>query len=580
MMISNLLMRVLAAIPNTWLTPVATPPASTVHFPSGEAARENAFAIFNSIHSAMRQWGSSVNHNGLSFYLTQAPEGSIFYHGDYLDHRPRDFEWLAFEFEHAYMFGRSWEPPKDWNRSSIDTILATKAHHELPPGLWRHMSPHMSRSHLQSKQPFDTASGQQPLVGSMPSLHVDGDGEERGPYFPDPRKPARGYFHTYRANRPLNLLYIDGQAAAKAIFGPMDSQDLILLDWSQPLRDSIHSFFAEVQRGVDMCDLAKDWTFAAGGQIDGFIRMEAGFEIIYCDFSAKGGLDLLSLKHEPFRNETALGHGPQDLDMEIFEWLRASAERFHGHPAGRVDIDWSSMVSAFAYPVNVSNPDMERQDLPRIVNTTREERRNIRARLRDVIIERGGRSSFKKGVVNWQALVDKIATRFSSRLWYMANAELNYADLLTATSTLIDPFIDYFDHGSKAEQRAVDRCSWHYFDPALLRHGSQTPEDEVIEVAIRTVLRTICSSLFSARSVMWSNRTTSPDFESPTEQARHTVQSLNDVLRWSTWRECATCGLDEICSIPMFPMGSEEDYFHPRCRNITSIIANRGYWGF
>lgn len=54
---------------------------SVANHPDVESAHDNAFAIFNSIHSAMRQWGSSVHHNGLSFYLSTAPEGSTFYHG-------------------------------------------------------------------------------------------------------------------------------------------------------------------------------------------------------------------------------------------------------------------------------------------------------------------------------------------------------------------------------------------------------------------------------------------------------------------------------------------------------------------
>jgi hypothetical protein len=48
---------------------------------SEHTTRLNAFQIFNAIHSAMRQWGSSLNHNGMSFFLATVPEGQLFYHG-------------------------------------------------------------------------------------------------------------------------------------------------------------------------------------------------------------------------------------------------------------------------------------------------------------------------------------------------------------------------------------------------------------------------------------------------------------------------------------------------------------------
>ncbi|GME41557.1 hypothetical protein BKCO1_320003 [Neofusicoccum parvum] len=42
---------------------------------------QNANHVFNAIHSSMRQWGSSLNHNGMSFFLASVPEGTQFYHG-------------------------------------------------------------------------------------------------------------------------------------------------------------------------------------------------------------------------------------------------------------------------------------------------------------------------------------------------------------------------------------------------------------------------------------------------------------------------------------------------------------------
>jgi hypothetical protein len=49
--------------------------------------RENAHYIFNAIHGAMRQWGSSLKHNGMSFFPATIPNKTLFYHGRH-DSRP------------------------------------------------------------------------------------------------------------------------------------------------------------------------------------------------------------------------------------------------------------------------------------------------------------------------------------------------------------------------------------------------------------------------------------------------------------------------------------------------------------
>ena len=544
---------------------LAATATSASHYPDVQAAQQNAFGLFNSVHSAMRQWGSSVNHNGMSFYLATAPEGSVFYHGGLSPDRPEAFEWLAFEIEHASSFAQSWEPRKSrvfhtsegppFNESLAEILLWHQTSHYLP-------LPEQDGS-------FEAAPVQRPL------LAIQGD-DDRGDLRPRPPrfdKPMRAYLQVYRANRPLNLLYIDGQAAAKCQLGSLDSQDLILLGY-----DSSPSFSGEWQRAGDLCALAEEWAFPAGGKIDGFIRMEAGFEIIKCDFSTAGGLDLVSVEASPFKNESGL----EDYNYYIhaFEWFRASAARFHGHPAGRLDVDWSSMVSAFSYPVNLSNPDWNRQDLPRVLNTTKEERRNIYDRLRQVVNQRGGKDDAAKGIVNWQAVVDKIVTRYSERIWYMANGQLTGGALLLLLGTALNPFISYTDDTAMAEQLAMDRCTQHYLDPALLHPETWTPEDRAVAAAIERVSHSICDALFSARNLLRPHFITNPDIDPPVEEAQAIIQQLIEELRWSTWKECGKCpSPDEICSIPMFPVGGVEDYFNPSCKNITGIKDSAGYWG-
>lgn len=71
-------------------------------------AEKNAHAIFNSIHSAGRQWGSSIYHNGFALIPAIVPRGSIFYHGATTDKQPQGTGWLAFEPEVAEAFASDW----------------------------------------------------------------------------------------------------------------------------------------------------------------------------------------------------------------------------------------------------------------------------------------------------------------------------------------------------------------------------------------------------------------------------------------------------------------------------------------
>lgn len=546
------------------------------HHPDDDAARHNAFALFNSIHSAMRQWGSSVNHNGMSFYLAQAPQDSVFYHGGFSDTRPTSFEWLAFEIEHAANFAGSWEgrPMPDHGKNAAQQPAAANLDDML---LWHRSSRFQAlREPTKLSALIDLSGSAQKLLSShtQEKGHDDGNGTMPGGP-PDPGTVFRGYFHTYRATRPLNFLYIDGEGAAKCPMGSMDSQDLIMLGWNSTGDTSRQQMLAEFQRASGLCALSDEWASAEGRKIDGFIRMEAGFEIIYCDFSPAGGLDLASVQASPFRNESHIIESRVTFGgtLRVFEWLRATAARFHGHPTGRLDVDWSSMVSAFSYPVNLSNTDMTRQDLPRLLHTTAEEKNNIRSRLKDVVMTRGGNPANKKQIVDWQGTVDRIVTRYSQRLEFMTSQNLTTNDWLIMLSTLLDSFTNYLDHSPTAEHSAARRCAQHY----LPVHSDEwTPEDHAISAALETVSGIICSSLYTTRRLLINNVAEARG-ESVLEQARNEVRSLARKLKWSTWRECGSCAINEICSIPMFPVGTVDDYFHPTCKNVSQLDV--GYFG-
>lgn len=256
--------------------------------------------------------------------------------------RPPSFEWLAFEIPHAEMFAsrvKRPRPPKDdddGDEKDVDSLVNLR-----------------------------NMSLEQRLSLGGPEFEVE-----------------PGYLHIYQTNRPMKVLYLDGMAAANSDRGTLDSEDLMLLNFTGGIWD-------EWGRATELCDLALELG------VEGFIRMECGFELIKCDFSE--GMDFISHKRRPDISS------PEGLNMMfLFEFVREIGSRYHGIDAGRVLLDYSSMVSAFFYPTNLSNPDPDprQSKLPRLVKTDDNVLKQIRSDVRGAVVDSKGPG------INWQGVSD------------------------------------------------------------------------------------------------------------------------------------------------------------------------------
>lgn len=84
---------------------------------------------------------------------------------------------------------------------------------------------------------------------------------------------------TYSAARPLRVVYLDGLSAALSDSGWLDSQSVLLYGNVSTGGGGIGGWpGAEYTRAKGLCALGNKWGF------DGIVRMNAGFEVIYCDF--------------------------------------------------------------------------------------------------------------------------------------------------------------------------------------------------------------------------------------------------------------------------------------------------------
>jgi hypothetical protein len=463
----------------------------------------------------MRQFGSSLKHNGMSFFPVSIPNNTLLYHGTRNDSPVIGMEWLAFEIEHAEVFARSrmGRPP---GRGG-----------DRPPG---------SRPGMPGE----------PGRGPPPIEFMEEFSEEP---LEEPLNSA--YLHIYRTKHPIsNLLYVDGMSAGKSSMGTLDTQDLVLRKNDSK---STPDPWGDRQRAADLCAIGLEWGF------EGIIRMEAGFELILCNFSQN--LDLVEARQRP---EYAMREAYNDRQQ--FEYFRGVSMRYQGITAGRVELDYSNMVSAFFYPANLTNPEAKRAELPRLVSSDSLVLERIRSDVKELFLE--DRSQAKESV-NWQGVVDMIVTRYSERLQVISYPTSDNNTVLSEINSLLTVFINYKDPDVEA---AVEKCSTHYLAAVVPR----TSQDHLIDAAISTVSRNICGSLFQARGILLEGEYINDE---AVAEAKVVVEELMVYLDWSTWHECGKCSVDEICFIAMWPFGGIEDHEHPGCIKSGDNTRGRGgYW--
>ncbi|RAL10285.1 uncharacterized protein BO97DRAFT_394385 [Aspergillus homomorphus CBS 101889] len=459
----------------------------------------NANHIFNSVHSSMRQWGSSLQHNGMSFFLATVPTGTQFYHGNANPAPVNGTEWLAFEPEHALVFARPFRGP--------------------PP-------------------PDDDEKK------DLRRKRVDVEQQEL----------EAGWLHTYTAAKNLRLLYVDGMSAGKTANGTLDAEDRILFQDNLPGDGAMHG---EREWAVEFCRMARE---DFDGRLDGLLRMEAGFEVILCDFAR----DLNEVRVTQVKSDKSSGRrgpgkgkgkgkgGPPGGGTD---WLKGITARYGGIGGHRVALNYETFVSAYTYGLDLFHSANETFSLPRLMHLSSPELQPIRDDLRRLILDHAA----KDALYDWQAIADMVVERYARDIRYLASGDVTTLEELHAEiENMMTPFIDYSDRDTDAEQ---DRCA-HQFIPG------EVATDSVAATAIHSVARSICSTMLAA----WQEI----DYQTAVSHFR----KLMKYLAWTTWKQCSGCGDHEVCVVPIWPMGTIEDYEHPQCRDFSNPVSpGQGYWG-
>lgn len=505
--------------------------------PSVDIAKSRAPQIFNAVHDSMRQWGASLHHNGMSFFLATVPEGVVFHHGNNQEQSPTNPDWLAYEIEHAEGFARGGRGPGGGPGGGPPGKGPGNGGPPGGPPPWAVLEDGESQHELRRRRHSDESSALEE--------------EQKG-----------GWLHSYITARPMRYLYIDGMSGGKTNMGTLDSQDYLLRRRNKGGNEDGGPMGDERDRAVQLCALSKDWG------LDGVIRMEAGFEIIQCDFF--NGLEQLHALQRPPPSQGGRGPGRGGM-FGSFEFIRGLAERYHDIGSSRTIVDYSSMVSAYFFPVNLTNPDPKRPDLSRLVNNTDTDLNPLRAYLNNTISARLGKPV---RTIDWRDVTDLIVGRYADRVKYMAEKTKKVSAIAEEINFLLTAFIDY---SGKEENDmvapSIERCASVYLHAVK----PDTEADGFIYAALKTVTTEICTRLFDVREIV--TRDSDLDKAEVLEQAVATLDSLMEYLSWARFKRCPPCDVDEVCSIPMWPMGSKASYEQPRCVSSEHVDDGESYWG-
>lgn len=479
---------------------------------------ENANHIFDSIQSAMKAWGSSVDHNGMSLFYAQIPKGTRLFHGDASTSPRKDVVFLAFEPEHALNFARPKRPrgpdgpgpggpggpggPDDKGYKLIRTLL------RFFRNMWKRFWGSTKRN---DEDEWIGISGQ-----NMSNY---------------------GWLHTYVASRDLRLIYLDGMSASKSDKGTLDFQDRILFN------DTIEKDgMRDYDRLYALCSLAEtDFE----GRIDGMIRMELGFELNLCN--PLSNLDLIDMDAVSQVEPEHDGHGKPGFNGMAND-MRVFSSRYQGLGGNRVITNFDQFITAYNYSLDLFPED---SPLPRLNHIPAHDLEPIQHDIKSWVLTLNP----EERRTDWQAIADMVVKRYGSSLKMMSRTpHLN--DILEEAAHLLKPFIDASDTDDSS---LFHRCAVQFIP------DFQSPS--LAADSIYTVSFRICSDL-SVLSHAGSHR-----------DAQKRLSDLLDYLRWPSWKLCEDCGSDEFCQIPIWPLGSQKDYDSPHCQKFAHAYENgNDYW--
>ncbi|KAI1145270.1 hypothetical protein F4825DRAFT_467479 [Nemania diffusa] len=401
--------------------------------------------------------------------------------------------------------------------------------------------------------------------------------------------------HTLTTTRPLRVIYFDGQSATLTETGTLDSQ-MAILGGEVPSIPTYNHIYDENQRALELCALVGEL------KIDGVVRMNAGFEILLCNWPQSGVEHLFtsnitlpgnqereqdkSLPKDPNR-QPPLGFGNSFGEQGSFEWLRSATWHYgnygQGGPAFKnVKLDLCTMVSFYDTELTsldglhsgrlIGNQTFQNgwglRRGHRLVGISHDDTKAVRSQLRKNIARR------KCSGVEWDTVAQNIVSQHRTRLLDISKAldtsqpalpiitrvhELSHAILYIYIEY---PFVTTGRSPKEVKALTVSRCSAVH--TSKVEPHALSKSELLLYRSINIVLSRLCSTEWDL--LKWSEKYTTQllgerEDINPTQimgeidEKRQLVHSLLGWIGWDNWSQCEVqCAADQLCAIPTWPV--------------------------
>lgn len=528
---------------------------------------ENSTAIFNSIYAALRQSGSDLHPVGVTYFPAVIPSGTLMFHAG-SGQIPDGLEWLAMDQEFSFNFGS--------RRQSYGRKSLNHGGHSFP-------------GKPREKAPNPPGRNNSRMSRSMTMM-------------------------TFRATRDLNrFIYLDGASAAKSVTGEMDTQQML----SDLIGSDVNTEKGEGAGNHRMSEQVYAERICKWGKkfgLDGFVRVEVGFEVVLCDF-LNGSTELVSnvtfpmvadMMGLPPPTEISLENGwPLDdkgtliedeltneqldiLDKEdrweeeirkfdsmvSFDQIRAG--QVHDKGDKRIQLDYRYMITGINRTYMNSDPNNRR-----LLNNGLTLEKQLRM-CNDL------ESALKKGFdssesTDWQQVFDEIVDKFSPMLKVMQNilgAAGGSEDVIAQNVTkYTSGFVRRFEekgHVDISVKLGSGRKFAVYQYTRPLKDLTTDADFLIWSAAVRVVTE-IVDVVYDIHEMLWPivtsklHQNTTPDANIRVADSKERIDDLIRALHWISlnYRCEKLCEWDEVCYTPSWgpsPMDwatpdSTEDHF-------------------
>nr|XP_036584434.1 uncharacterized protein CTRU02_05509 [Colletotrichum truncatum]KAF6793952.1 hypothetical protein CTRU02_05509 [Colletotrichum truncatum] len=406
--------------------------------------------------------------------------------------------------------------------------------------------------------------------------------------------------HVYGTTRTLNIIYFDGQSATLSPVGTLDSQ-MALLQGNVPKSPSYGLTYDDDQRALELCELVAELG------IDGVVRMNAGFEVLVCDYEAAKVEEIFvtnitvpgnkenenddSLPQDPNR-QPPRGFGNIFSEQGSYEWLRSATWHYGTYGGGgpserRVKLDVCRLISFYDPDLSslahshhsgiVGNQTYQNGwGLRRGHRLTEIDTHDVelaRSWLREITLP-NPRNTECSGV-DWNSLFTVVRAEHGTRakeigasfLWDHSSERVA-VEIVTKvhelTHAILAPYLEYqvSDQTTTTKEQTISRCTSVY--TKLIKPKSLARSEKLLFKSFEVVMKKLCQwewSLFE-----WSERRTTNFLSSQQDfgadslhdeilQQRKSAQDLLGWIGWDTWTQCdRQCALNELCTIPTWPV--------------------------